>query len=79
MLSLAFDSFSDTMLEMILYMGRMYISSKKNGIMFEKIKAKSSLTYSSVLNGTRVTPMDALLMPDFVRKIWLATQFCTIE
>ena len=45
------------------------MSNMKNGIIFENINEKSSLIYLSVLNGTRVTPIEALLMPDFVLNI----------
>ena len=66
MLSLALDSFSDTILEISLYMGRMYMRSIKNGIIFEKIKEKSSLTYLSVLVGTSVKAIEALVEFAFV-------------
>jgi hypothetical protein len=57
------------MLEISLYIGKMYIKSMKNGIMFEKIKEKSSFTYLSVLVGTNVKAIEALLELAFVRSI----------
>ncbi len=43
--------------------------SMKNGIMFEKIKEKSSLTYLSVFVGTRVKAIEALLELALVLRI----------
>lgn len=51
------------------------MSNMKKGIMLEKMSEKSSLTYLSVLKGTKVIPIAALGFPDLTLKIWFAIQF----